>query len=103
MIRFNENFLKKKIFFFYELKQTVPTNPLVDKSAETALDKANEKSHFQGSQRAPPHQGNQSERGKSKSRISINDLFSPRVRDAVLTTVMGLAAVGFGGVIYQYG
>jgi hypothetical protein len=26
---------------------------------------------------------------------------SPRVMDAVLTTVMGLAAVGLGGVFYQ--
>jgi len=28
-------------------------------------------------------------------------LLSPRVMDAVLTTVMGLAAVGLGGVLYQ--
>ena len=81
----------------------MPTNPLVDKSAETALDKANDRkrevSHFQRSQ--PHQQGNQSGRGKYG--FNINDLFSPRVKDAVLTTVMGLAAVGLGGVIYQTG
>ena len=75
---------------------------MVDKSVESALDKEfdrkPEKPHFQGS---PSHQGNQS--GHKKSRISIKDLLSPRARDTVLTTVMGLAAVGLGGVIYQSG
>ncbi|CAG8478432.1 10072_t:CDS:2 [Diversispora eburnea] len=44
----------------------------------------------------------QSSKKSSNSRISLYDIFSPRVRDAVLTTVMGLAAVGLGGVLYQY-
>jgi hypothetical protein len=74
---------------------------LVDKSAETALDKANDRKQEKFLQKLPPHQGNQS--GHEKSKVNLKDLFSPRVRDAVLTTVMGLAAVGLGGVIYQTG
>ncbi|RIA87170.1 hypothetical protein C1645_807447 [Glomus cerebriforme] len=47
----------------------VPTNPLIDKSAETALDDANyekqKKSHFQGGQRPPPH----SHQGQAASQL----------------------------------
>ena len=78
------------------------TNPLVDKSAETALDEENyKKSHPQGGQRPPPpRQVNQQSKG-GKFRFRMSDHFSPRVKDAILTTVMGLLAVGLGGVIYQ--
>ncbi|CAH1764518.1 4234_t:CDS:2, partial [Entrophospora sp. SA101] len=33
--------------------------------------------------------------------ISIDDLFSPRVKDAVFSTIFGLAAIFLGGVLYQ--
>ncbi|CAB5216832.1 unnamed protein product [Rhizophagus irregularis] len=106
---FKINFIQQQKRFYNENTNAssvwdpypVPTNPLIDKSAETALDEANyKKSRPQGGQSPPsPHQVNQS--GRKKYKINISDLFSPRVRDAVLTTVMGIAAVGFGGVVYH--
>ena len=71
---------------------------MVDKSAETALDESNDRrsKKFQSGSKPPPYQS-----GREKSRVNMNDLFSPRVKDAILTTVMGLSAVGLGGILYQ--
>ncbi|CAG8539692.1 11566_t:CDS:10 [Acaulospora morrowiae] len=64
-----------------------PFQPIVEKSAETALDDENE----------PKKKSSGSPGGSKKKK----EWLSPRVMDAVLTTVMGLAAVGLGGVFYQ--
>ncbi|CAG8769182.1 4108_t:CDS:2, partial [Gigaspora rosea] len=58
------------------------------KSAETAIDDEN----YPRQKKKSPTDND----GKKKRSI-----LSPRVMDAVLTTVMGLAAVGLGGVFYQ--
>ncbi|CAG8758562.1 14190_t:CDS:2, partial [Gigaspora margarita] len=65
-----------------------PFHPIVEKSAETAIDDEN---YPRQKKKKPTDDG-----GKKKRTI-----LSPRVMDAVLTTVMGLAAVGLGGVVYQ--
>ncbi|CAG8516978.1 27642_t:CDS:2, partial [Racocetra persica] len=63
-----------------------PFQPIVEKSSETALDEGND-----------PNQ----KKKKPTSSGQKRSILSPRVMDAVLTTVMGLAAVGLGGVFYQ--
>ncbi|RIB22209.1 hypothetical protein C2G38_1021638 [Gigaspora rosea] len=65
-----------------------PFHPIVEKSAETAIDDEN----YPRQKKKSPTDND----GKKKRSI-----LSPRVMDAVLTTVMGLAAVGLGGVFYQ--
>ncbi|CAG8494698.1 22108_t:CDS:2 [Dentiscutata erythropus] len=57
-----------------------PFQPIVEKSAETALDRDNDP------------KSNKKDPDEKKRRSFL----SPRVMDAVLTTVMGLAAVGLG-------
>lgn len=73
-----------------------PFQPIVEYSAETALgDDDDEKSDPKKKRRLV---------GKIDSRPlppPKKSFMSPRVMDAVLTTVMGLAAVGLGGVFYQ--
>ncbi|CAG8686906.1 10735_t:CDS:2, partial [Ambispora leptoticha] len=58
--------------------------------AETALEEDNDHPKAK-KQKEPQH----------KQKTGFASLMSPRVMDAVLTTVMGLAAVGLGGVFYQ--
>ncbi|CAG8487214.1 5635_t:CDS:2 [Dentiscutata heterogama] len=65
-----------------------PFQPIVEKSAETALDEQNNPK----SKKKYPDNNNEKRK---------RSFLSPRVMDAVLTTVMGLAAVGLGGVFYQ--
>ncbi|KAG9304003.1 hypothetical protein G9A89_005913 [Geosiphon pyriformis] len=65
-----------------------PFQPLVEKSAETALDEDND-------------QKDQKKGQQQQKKSGRTQWLSPRVMDAVLTTVMGLAAVGLGGVLYQ--
>ncbi|CAG8776390.1 2727_t:CDS:2, partial [Cetraspora pellucida] len=65
-----------------------PFQPIVEKSAETALEEDNDPKQ---KKKPPP----------SSSQKTKRPVLSPRVMDAVLTTVMGLAAVGLGGVFYQ--
>ncbi|CAG8526862.1 12561_t:CDS:2 [Ambispora gerdemannii] len=67
-----------------------PFQPIVEKSAETALDDDNDPKDKKS-------KGSQ----QHKQKTGVASLMSPRVMDAVLTTVMGLAAVGLGGVFYQ--
>ncbi|CAG8641526.1 10543_t:CDS:2 [Acaulospora colombiana] len=67
-------------------------DPFPEKSAETALDDDNDSSKKKKNKSS----------GGSQKRVWL----SPRVMDAVLTTVMGLAAVGLGGLgntIYLWG
>ncbi|RIA87553.1 hypothetical protein C1645_777069 [Glomus cerebriforme] len=70
-----------------------PFQPIVEYSAETALgDDDGEKTDPRKKQRVI---------NKGGAHPPPKSFLSPRVMDAVLTTVMGLAAVGLGGVIYQ--
>ena len=74
-----------------------PFQPIVEKSAETALDPDHDDPKKQ------PHKSQQQQRQqKQQTRLDkFGAMLSPRVMDAVLTTVMGLAAVGIGGTAYH--
>ncbi|CAG8441360.1 14171_t:CDS:2 [Funneliformis mosseae] len=71
-----------------------PFQPIVEYSAETAL--GDDEDEDPKKKKKPSVKG-----GAGHHPPPQPPFLSPRVMDAVLTTVMGLAAVGLGGVLYQ--
>ena len=76
-----------------------PFQPIVEYSAETALGDDDDEKDPKKKRRLIGKVGKDG--AGHRPPPSQLPLLSPRVMDAVLTTVMGLAAVGIGGVVYQ--
>jgi hypothetical protein len=84
-------------FYFSKIFRIDPFQPIVEYSAETALGDDDEKDPKKKRRLV----GGVGKDGAGHRPPPQPPFLTPRVMDAVLTTVMGLAAVGLGGVVYQ--
>nr|CAG8649416.1 3295_t:CDS:2 [Entrophospora candida] len=121
----NSKFLNKKYFFFlpsgYPYDEILDVHEILETYSDKALDDPQQK-HYHLNSNKPikgdsPNQkshdsladlninrspGNlESSDAKNNPRVFIDTLFTPRVKDAVFSTILGLTVIFLGGVLYQ--